>query len=80
MPNDNDDLVQKITYATNSQNRVDLKDLRANDDRQQRLKLDIEQLGFNYRRKRSDSSTRSTDNNSGVAVKAVLSARQEKAQ
>jgi AIPR protein len=45
LPSDNDDLVQKITYATNSQNPVDLKDLRANDFRQQRLEMDIKQLG-----------------------------------
>jgi len=80
LPNDNDDLVQKITYAINSQNPVDLKDLRANDDRQQRLELDIQQLGFNYRRKRSDSSARSTDITSGVAAEAVLSVWQEKPQ
>lgn len=79
LPSDNDDLVQKITYATNSQNPVDLKDLRANDVRQQRLEMDIQQLGFNYRRKRSDTSTRSTtDITSGVAAEAVLSVWDEK--
>jgi hypothetical protein len=72
LPSNNDDLVQKITYATNSQNPVDLRDLRANDELQQRLEIDIEQLGFNYRRKRSDSSTRSTDITSGVAAEALL--------
>lgn len=78
LPRDNDDLVQKITYATNSQNPVDLKDLRANDERQLRLELDIQQLGFNYRRKRSDTSTRPTDITSGVAAEAVLSVWREK--
>ena len=79
LPSDNDDLVQKITYATNSQNPVDLKDLRANDVRQQRLEMDIQQLGFNYRRKRSDTSTRSTtDITPGVAAEAVLSVWDEK--
>jgi AIPR protein len=78
LPSDNDDLVQKITYATNSQNPVDLKDLRANDVRQQSLETDIQQLGFNYRRKRSDTSARSTDITSGVAAEAVLSVWQEK--
>ncbi|MBE9055264.1 AIPR family protein [Sphaerospermopsis sp. LEGE 08334] len=73
LPSDNDDLVQKITYATNSQNPVDLKDLRANDHLQQRLEMDIKQLGFNYRRKRSDTSARSTTEiTSGVAAGAVL--------
>lgn len=81
LPSDNDDLVQKITYATNSQNPVDLKDLRANDDRQQRLEIDIQQLGFNYRRKRADTGTRSTtDITSGVAAEAILSVWQQKPQ
>ncbi|NET57716.1 MAG: AIPR family protein [Symploca sp. SIO2E6] len=73
LPRDNHDLVQKITYATNSQNPVDLKDLRGNDERQLRLEMNIEQLGFNYRRKRSDHSIRPTDITSGVAAEAVLS-------
>lgn len=74
LPADNDDLVQKITYATNSQNPVDLKDLRANDERQRRLAFDIEQLGFDYRRKRSSVvSNRTTDITSGTAAEAVLS-------
>jgi AIPR protein len=78
LPSDNHDLVQKITYATNSQNPVDLKDLRANDQRQQRLEMDIQQLGYSYRRKRSETSVRSTDITSGVAAEAVLSVWQEK--
>ncbi len=73
LPSENEGLVQRITYATNSQNPVDLKDLRANDERQQRLEIDVQQLGFNYRRKRSDTSTRPTDVTSGVAAEAVLS-------
>jgi len=73
LPRDNDGLVQRITYATNSQNPVDLKDLRANDERQNRLKMDIEQLGFKYRPQRSNTPTRSTDITSGVAAEAVLS-------
>nr|WP_235620354.1 AIPR family protein [Prochlorothrix hollandica] len=72
------DIVQKITYATNSQNPVDLKDLRANDPRQLRLEMDIQQLGFNYRRKRSDGSTRSTDITSGVAAEAILAVWRQK--
>jgi hypothetical protein len=72
LPSDNEDLVRRITYATNSQNPVDLRDLRANDERQQRLELDIGQLGYNYRRKRTDHSTRPTDITSGAAAQAVL--------
>ncbi|GBF55707.1 hypothetical protein N0824_03592 [Microcystis sp. 0824] len=73
LPSENESLVQRITYATNSQNPVDLKDLRANDERQKRLELDIQELGFNYRFKRSDTSIRSIDITSGVAAEAVLS-------
>lgn len=78
LPSDNINLVQKITYATNSQNPVDLKDLRANDDLQQRLEISIQQLGFNYRRKRSETGARSTDISSGVAAEAVLAVWREK--
>jgi hypothetical protein len=73
LPSDNEDLVQRITFATNSQNPVDLRDLRANDEVQRRLEMDIQQLGFTYRRKRSDSGTRAIDITSGVAAEAVLS-------
>jgi hypothetical protein len=73
LPRENEGLVQRITYATNSQNPVDLKDLRANDERQKILEKDIEQLGFKYRPQRSNTPTRSTDITSGVAAEAVLS-------
>ncbi|MCA2699201.1 MAG: AIPR family protein [Microcystis sp. M179S2] len=73
LPRENEGLVQRITYATNSQNPVGLKDLRANDERQKILEKDIEQLGFNYRTKRSNTPTRSADITSGVAAEAVLS-------
>jgi len=72
LPSDNEDLVRRITYATNSQNPVDLRDLRANDECQQQLEMDIQQLGFNYRRKRTDSGTRNTDLTSNTAAQAVL--------
>jgi hypothetical protein len=73
LPSDNEDLVQRITFATNSQNPVDLRDLRANDEVQRRLEMDISQLGFSYRRKRSDSGLRPLDITSGVAAEAILS-------
>ncbi len=78
LPQDNQDLVYKITYATNSQNPVDLKDLRSNDACQQRLEIDIRQLGFDYRRKRTDTNTRPTDITAGIAAEAVLSVWREK--
>ena len=78
LSSDNEDLVQQVTYATNSQNPVNLRDLRANDDRQQRLKMDIEQLGFSYRRKRTDSPVSSSVITSGVAAVAVLAVWRKK--
>ncbi len=41
-----DALVEAITFATNSQNPVDLRDLRANDRRQQDLATSISGLGY----------------------------------
>lgn len=48
LPSHNDDFVRRITFTTNNQNPVNLRDLRANDDRQRQLETDIEQLGFTY--------------------------------
>jgi len=72
LPRDNEDIVLRITQATNSQNPVDLKDLRANDEKQQRLESSIEALGYHYRRKRTEGSTKPTDITSGAAAEAVL--------
>nr|VFK25528.1 MAG: AIPR protein [Candidatus Kentron sp. MB]VFK31693.1 MAG: AIPR protein [Candidatus Kentron sp. MB]VFK75614.1 MAG: AIPR protein [Candidatus Kentron sp. MB] len=72
LPSNNKDLVNRITDATNSQNPVDLRDLRANDKRQQKLENDIRALGFQYRRKRTHKGTSATDITSGAAAEAVL--------
>ena len=71
LPKKNEDLVRQITYATNSQNPVELKDLKANDERQKRLEIDIEQLGYVYRRKRTDSGGKN-DITSGATAEALL--------
>lgn len=73
LPSDNDDLVARITFATNSQNPVNLRDLRANDGRQRRLEMDISQLGFSYRRKATDAPVKQSEITSGVAAEAILS-------
>lgn len=70
---ENNELALKITHATNSQNPVDLRDLRANDAKQIQLENSISQLGYTYRRKRSDTATKSSDITSGVVAEAVLS-------
>jgi len=72
LPNDNEDIVLQITQATNSQNPVDLKDLRSNDERQLRLEASIHDLDFTYRRKRMDSATKPTDITAGAAAEAIL--------
>jgi hypothetical protein len=68
----NEDTALKITQATNSQNPVDLKDLKANDAKQQQLEESIKNCGFVYRRKRSDTSPRANEITTGVAAEAVL--------
>lgn len=72
LSSDNDDVVLQITHATNSQNPVDLKDLRANDAKQQQLEQSIQNLGYSYRRKRMDATTKATDITTGAAAEAVL--------
>lgn len=72
LPEAEDSLVQNITFATNSQNPVDLRDLRANDPIQVRLETDIRQIGYNYRRKRVDGTTRPEDITTGATAEAVL--------
>lgn len=72
LPSGEEDLIQRITLATNSQNPVDLKDLRANDEVQKRLETDLEGLGYRYRRKRSVAPL-GQDITTGVAAEAILS-------
>jgi len=72
LPSDNQDIVARITHATNSQNPVDLKDLRANDARQTQLEQSIGALGYVYRRKRMETAPRPQDITSGAAAEAVL--------
>jgi hypothetical protein len=72
LPKDNEDIVLKITHATNSQNPVDLKDLRANDAKQQQLEQSILEMGYTYRRKRMDTAAKPSDITTGAAAEAVL--------
>jgi hypothetical protein len=68
----NQDIVWQITNATNSQNPVELKDLRANDAVQERLENSIKELGYFYRRKRMDTPTKSSEITSGTTAEAIL--------
>ncbi|MCU0779776.1 MAG: AIPR family protein [Akkermansiaceae bacterium] len=73
LPDDGADLIRQITYATNSQNPVDLRDLRSNDERQRTLQASIADLGYQYRRQRSEEAVKPTDITSATAAEAVLS-------
>lgn len=70
--NDDENIVQAITYATNSQNPVDLRDLKSNDDRQILLETGAKELGYVYKRKR-DNISYSNSIPVTVAAEAVLS-------
>ena len=64
--------VEAITFATNSQNPVDLRDLKANDARQKALGRSISELGYTYRAKREDRPLSSNEFTSAVIAEAVL--------
>lgn len=70
---DNDtEIIEAITFATNSQNPVDLRDLKANDSRQKALNESIAGLGYKYRAKREDRPVSSDEFTSAVVAEAVL--------
>ncbi|MDR0337113.1 MAG: AIPR family protein [Planctomycetaceae bacterium] len=50
------EFVRDITFATNSQNPVELQDLHSNDEIQQQLEMGISELGFSYKRFRGGDS------------------------
>lgn len=72
LPTDDEELVQRITEATNSQSPVDLRDLRSNDAKQKNLHDSIQPLGYTYRRQRFDTASGPTDITSTTAAEAVL--------
>ena len=70
--------ITDITYATNSQNPVELRDLRSNDDVQKRLEIAIKDLGYIYKRQRDDTSVGAGTLTSGVVAEAVLAIWRQK--
>lgn len=64
---DDTDFVKEITYATNSQNPVDLRDLRSNDKVQKDLEIGIRDLGYIYKRQREEGGAGSKLTSSIVA-------------
>lgn len=69
--NENKGIIQDIIYATNSQNPVDFRDLKSNDQRQVLLETGTKDLGYAYKRKR-DNVLRVNAIPSTVAAEAVF--------
>lgn len=74
---DGEDVIQDITYATNSQNPVDFRDLKSNDERQILLEEGARGLGYVYKRKRDNVSNTNVIP-STVAAESVLAVWREK--
>lgn len=70
--------VTDITYATNSQNPVDLRDLRSNDELQKNLELGMADLGYTYKRQREEGGTGTHVITSSMAAEATLAVWREK--
>lgn len=68
----NQDLIDQVTLATNSQNPVDLKDLKSNDEIQKSLEIEIKDLGYTYKRKK-DSIVVADAIPTSVAAEAIFS-------
>ena len=66
------EVVDAITFATNSQNPVDLRDLKANEPRQKALATSIVGLGYTYRAKRDERTASPDEFTSAVVAEAVL--------
>ncbi len=69
--NENKGIIQDIIYATNSQNPVDFRDLKSNDERQVLLETGTRDLGYAYKQKR-DNVLRINAIPSTVAAEAVF--------
>ena len=65
-------MLSDITFATNSQIPVDLRDLRANETHQKQLEIAVEQLGYSYKRKRDSGVSFGDSIPSSVAAEAVF--------
>jgi hypothetical protein len=69
---DDEQLITDITIATNSQNPVDLRDLRANDSIQKKMEIAVSDLGYIYKRKKEISSQTGDTIASSVAAEAIF--------
>ena len=80
LSDDDQDFVRDITYATNSQNPVDLRDLRSNDEIQRQLELGMKDLGYTYKRKREEGGGGSSVITSSIVAESVLAIWRQKPQ
>jgi hypothetical protein len=78
LADDDQSFVTDITYATNSQNPVDLRDLRSNDEIQKNLELGMKDLGYTYKRQREEGGFGSNVITSSIAAEATLAIWREK--
>lgn len=75
---DDQEVVDKITYATNSQTPIELQDLRANDEVQRRLTLDVQALGYTYVSKRGGDRRVAGAIGSAEAAEAIMAVWRQK--
>ncbi|MDR0662634.1 MAG: AIPR family protein [Spirochaetaceae bacterium] len=68
---EDESVIEGITRATNSQNPVDFRDLKSNDEKQRFLEQGAKDLGVSYKRKR-DNQTNTEIIPSSVAAEAVF--------
>lgn len=69
---DDEDIINGVTLATNNQNPVDMRDLKANNEKQLLLEKDAEGLGYKYKRKRDNQANIENVIPSSVAAEAVF--------
>ncbi len=77
---DDQNFVRDITYATNSQNPVDLRDLKSNDEIQRQLEIGIKDLRYTYKRKREEGGGGSSVITSSIVAESVLAIWRKKPQ
>lgn len=77
---DDSRFVTDITYATNSQNPVDFRDLRSNDQWQKNLEIGMRDLGYTYKRQREVGGASSQTMTSSLVAEATLAIWREKPQ
>lgn len=77
---DDESVISDITYATNSQNPVDFRDLKSNDKLQILLEKSAKDFGYIYKRKKDSNGYGSNIIPSTVAAEAVMAVWRGKPQ